>query len=142
MPKVIKKTTYTQHWLEPRNLLSCILQSRYVKVHDSIGAYQYWDPVNTWTELVWESLLYTKQTGNFCTVYYYKVIFHAIQRLELDTGSSWKLQFDKEKKQQNKIQKSCNFQKYDLGKGHVVVQWVDTGDSKAVWGKKKSSWGD
>jgi hypothetical protein len=70
------------------------------------------------------------------------VIFHAIQRLELDTGSSWKLQFDKEKKQQNKIQKSCNFQKYDLGKGHVVVQWVDTGDSKAVWGKKKSSWGD
>jgi hypothetical protein len=63
------------------------------------------------------------------------VIFHAIQRLELDTGSSWKLQFDKEKKQQNEIQKSCNFQKYDLGKGHVV-RWVVTGDSKAIWEKK------
>jgi hypothetical protein len=80
-------------------------------------------------------LLYTKQTDNFCTGYFYKVIFHAIQRLELDTGSSWKLQFDKEKKQQNEIQKSCNFQKYDLGKGHVV-RWVVTGDSKAIWEKR------
>jgi hypothetical protein len=57
-------------------------------------------------------------------------------------GLSWTLEavgncsLTRRKKQQTKIQKSCNFQKYDLGKGHVV-QWVVTGDSKAIWGPKK-----
>jgi hypothetical protein len=63
-------------------------------------------------------------------------------------GLSWTLEAvgncSLTRRKNNKIRskKSCNFQKYDLGKGHVVLQWVDTGDSKAIWGKKKTSWGD